>query len=293
MYRIGILGTENSHAMAFTQIFNGMNEEYAGEFEDIRVVGSYSRYPESDKALMEKGGTEFIADRPEDLLGKVDAVMVTARDGAYHAEFARPFIEAGIPAFIDKPFTRDGEEAVALARLAKEKKVPLVGGSSLKLCMETRRLAAFVQKNEGKILGGSVVSPVSMNNEYGNFYFYSSHLAEISLSVFGYHPEWVMASETAAGVGVLTHYNGFDISNHFTEGMYEYSGTVITKEGIRTQNIGLDNAYAEECRSFARMLRTGHMDYTYEQLVQPVFYLNAIDRAMKTGVKQQVIKAEL
>ena len=41
------------------------------------------------------------------------------RDGKYHAEYARPFLEAGLPAFIDKPFTSDPAGALALAKLAK------------------------------------------------------------------------------------------------------------------------------------------------------------------------------
>ena len=293
MYRIGILGSENSHAIAFSKIFNGFEEEYIGEFEDVRVVGTFSRYPEANQKLVEEFGVEFIAERPEDLLGKVDAVMVTARDGKYHAEYARPFIEAGIPAFIDKPFTSDGEGAIALARLAKERNVPLVGGSSLKVCPEVKRLASIVQKNPGKVLGGSDIAPVSMKNEYGDFYFYSSHLAEICLPVFGYRPEWVYASETASGVCVLTHYGDFDVSNHYAEGMYKYAGTVITADDVHTMSIHLDGAYVEEARSFVRMLRTGRMEFSYEQLVQPVLYLNAVERAMKSGTRQTVQAVEL
>ena len=45
MYRIGILGTENSHAMAFTESFNGLKPELAGEFDDIRVVAVGGKYP--------------------------------------------------------------------------------------------------------------------------------------------------------------------------------------------------------------------------------------------------------
>lgn len=292
MYRIGILGSENSHATAFSKVFNGFVPEHIGEFEDMKVVGTFSRYPEANQKLVEECGVEFIAERPEDLLGRVDAVMVTARDGKYHAEYARPFIEAGIPAFVDKPFTSDGAEAIALARLAKERNVPLVGGSLLKTCRETKALAQ-IAANANKVLGGSVVAPISMKNEYGDFYFYSSHLAEISLPIFGWNPEWVVASETASGVGVLVHYANYDVSNHYAEGMYKYAGTVITDTDIHTMRINLDGGYVEEARSFARMLRTGRMEFTYEQLVQPVLFLNAVERAMKTGVRQAVEKAVL
>lgn len=293
MFRIGILGSENSHAEAFAKIYNGFEEAYRGEFDDIRVVGSFSHYPEADKALVENCGVEFIAERPEDLLGKVDAVMITARDGKYQAGFARPFIEAGIPAFIDKPFTSSGEEAIAIARLAKEKNVPLFGGSSLKLCQEVKRLAAYVRDHADKLRGGSVIAPVSMKNDYGDFYFYSSHLVEICLPVFGYNPQWVYASETPSGACVLTHYGDFDVTNHFTQGLFKYVGTVLTTEEVFSLPIDLSTIYVEEARSFARMLRTGKMEFTYEQLVQPMLYLNAVDKSMKTGTRQMVEIAKL
>ncbi len=291
MYRIGILGSENSHAMAFSQIFNGYSAAYAGnlngEFEDITVVGTFGTDNTANQSLLEKAGVSFIADKPEDFLGRVDAVMITARDGKFHAEYALPFIKAGIPAFIDKPFTRDSGEALALARLAKEKNVPLCGGSSLKICQETLRLADFAHKNKDAIISGSVYAPVNLHNEYGDFWFYSSHLAEISLSVFGYHPIWTTANMTERGVTALVHYKDFDISNHFSENMYSYAGTVVTPNGIHMQTIGLDTMYAEECRLFARMLRTGVMPHTYEALIAPVYYLESMERAVKTGNRER------
>ena len=135
MYRIGILGSENSHASAFSEIFNKPDENGAFKYPDCHVVAVGGHYPESNKEVFEKFGLDFIAEKPEDMLGKVDAVMVTARDGKFHPEFARPFVEAGLPMFIDKPFAVDPAEALALVRLAKSKNVPLVGGSSVKQTM--------------------------------------------------------------------------------------------------------------------------------------------------------------
>ena len=135
MFRIGILGSENSHAMAFARIFN---KTHTAQYPDIRVTAIGGNYPEESRKIFEECGLELLAEKPEDMLGKVDAVMVTARDGAAHAAFARPFLEAGIPAFIDKPITRDPGEALALVKLAKEKGVPLVGGSSVKYAYDVR-----------------------------------------------------------------------------------------------------------------------------------------------------------
>ena len=92
MYRIGILGSENSHASAFSEIFNKPDENGAFKYPDCHVVAVGGHYPESNKEVFEKFGLDFIAEKPEDMLGKVDAVMVTARDGKFHPEVARPFV---------------------------------------------------------------------------------------------------------------------------------------------------------------------------------------------------------
>lgn len=288
MFRIGILGAENSHAMGFAQIFNGYRADLKDEFDDIRVVSVGGRYPEANREVYEKCGLETIVNRPEEMLGNVDAVMVTARDGAYHADFARLFIEAGIPAFVDKPFTSDPAEALALAKLAKSRGVPLVGGSSLKLCADVIKLGDTVKAAGEKLRGGYIAAPVSLENEYGGFWFYSAHLVEICLRVFGYEPEWVWANRTPGGVSVVVHYGAFDVTNHFTEGAYHYSGAINTTDGTFFQSINIDDFTVLEARSFARMLRTGEMDFSYAQLVQPVYVLAAIEKSFLTGEKQHI-----
>ena len=285
MFRIGILGTENSHALAFAQILNGYNPDFVGQFDNFEVVAVYGIDPEASKNVAEKCNIKTIAKKPEDMLGMVDAVMVTARDGKYHAPYARPFIEAGIPAFIDKPFTSDPAEALALAKLAKQNNVPLVGGSSVKLTDAVLKLQAIAQAAEGKVISGDVTAPVSLVNDYGNFWFYASHLAECCLTIFGQHPEWVWANKTDRGVTVIVHYDGFDVTNHFIENVYDYTATVIVPEGVRYETISLDNIYAKECACFAEMMRNGTMSHSYEELVTPVYLMAAIEKSFETGHK--------
>jgi len=283
VFRVGILGTENSHAMAFSKILNGLDENFKGQFDDFRVVAVGGIDPEASRNVAQTCGIEVITDKPEDMLGMVDAVMITCRDGKYHAPYARPFIEAGIPAFIDKPFTSDPEEALALAKLAKEKKVPLVGGSSVKLTDAVLKLKSLAEQSD--VVGGDVTAPVSMVNDYGNFWFYASHLAECCLTIFGWHPQWVWANRTEKGVTVIVHYADFDVTNHYIEGVYDYTGTVITQKGVNHEVISLDNIYAKECACFADMIRNGVMSHSYEELVAPVYLMAAIEKSFETGEK--------
>ena len=46
-----------------------------------------------------------VVDNAEDVIGEVDAVLIATDKGWEHLERARPFIDAGIPIFIDKPLT--------------------------------------------------------------------------------------------------------------------------------------------------------------------------------------------
>lgn len=299
MYRVGIIGSENSHCMAFAKIFNGL--ENGISYPDIKVVAVGGHYPEESQKVFDACGLEFIAEKPEDMLGKVDAVMVTARNGKFHPEFARPFIEAGVPAFIDKPFANDGDEALALARLAKSKGVPLVGGSSTKYALETVELRDMVRSGKlGRICGGAVSAPVNMHNEYGGFYFYASHLAEISMTIFGYDVKSVAASLQGDDVSVIARYNDFMVSHHYHEANYNYTGLVYGTEGSYFKPININGSignpnsiYRFECDHFAHMLRTGEMDQTYEELVLPVYYLNAVEKAFTTGVEQEIPHIEV
>ncbi len=292
MFRIGILGSENSHAMAFARIFN---KTHTAQYPDIRVTAIGGNYPEESRKIFEECGLELLAEKPEDMLGKVDAVMVTARDGAAHAAFARPFLEVGIPAFIDKPITRDPGEALALVKLAKEKGVPLVGGSSVKYAYDVRLMKAAAERAlaAGESLSGDVTAPVSMTNDYGGFFFYASHLAEMSMTVFGYDPQSVTAFRSGDNVTAVVHYDRCDIVNRFLEGNYNYTITLNQKARPLFREVDISMIYQHECENFARMLRTGEMDQSYEDLILPVYYLRAVEESFTSGQTVQMEKPVL
>ena len=70
----------------------------------------------------------------------------------------------------------------------------------------------------------------------------------------------------------------------FTPGCYKYFAQ-LTGDGdvLEAREIDLIPAYRLEVEEFARMLRTGQMPYSFEQLIEPVLCMNAIEAAAKTG----------
>lgn len=292
MYRIGILGAENSHAEAFTRLFNRPDEQGAMRYPDCRVVAVGGHDPEQNERLYKAFDLEFPAEGPADMMGRVDAVMVTARDGKYHLEFALPFVEAGIPTFVDKPFTVSEEEALRIARAALKSGTPICGGSSVKYAYDVRMLRHTVRSCPEEVRGGSVAAPLNMVNPYGGFYFYSSHLAEISLSLFGI-PASVAAFQSGNNVTAVARYDGYCVSNHFIDDLNAYYAAVYCKGRVCERNIDISLCYRHECDEFAAMLRSGKSNQSMEELIAPVFYLNAVARSYQSGTEQAVALPEL
>jgi hypothetical protein len=102
-----------------------------------------------------------LLDKPEDMIGEVDGVLIESVDGSVHLERARPFIKKGLPLYIDKPFTCSVAHAKKLVSLAAKKNVPLFSSSSLRYALEVVEV-----KNDpavGSIVGANVFSPASLH----------------------------------------------------------------------------------------------------------------------------------
>lgn len=139
--RLGIIGTDTSHVIAFTKLLNG-DAAAPDHVVGARVVAAFkggspdveesaSRVDKYASELQSKYGVEIVPDIPT-LLTKVDAVLIESVDGRPHLAQARPVIAAHKPLFIDKPLAATLEDAREIARLAAEAGVPWFSSSSLR-----------------------------------------------------------------------------------------------------------------------------------------------------------------
>lgn len=133
MIKLGIIGMSagNAHPYSWTAIINGVYDK-----EEIDAVGfpAVSDYLDANKntlgvlgakvthvwceekqqaeSISKCGGIDHVVDRLEDMIGQVDAVIIARDDPERHFEMALPFLEAGVPIFIDKPLSISKEELV-------------------------------------------------------------------------------------------------------------------------------------------------------------------------------------
>lgn len=283
MYKIAILGCENTHANTFLD-FVIKDKLYS----DIEVVGVYS----DDKEAADKLGKQYgvyVSESYEEFVGKVDGIIITARHGDKHYKYAKPYIASGIPMFIDKPVTISEEEAREFKNDLVKNNIKVCGGSVCKFAAFIQLLKRSVeQKSYGEVYGGYLRAPVSMENPYGDFFFYSQHLVEVMCEIFGFYPNSTMAFRNGNVVTCVVRYNQYDVNLSFVEGNYDYYAGIDCENNAVFSKYVLDGCFEYEFESFYRLLKGENQPKTYEDFFAPVFIMNAIDSSLKSGREEKI-----
>lgn len=280
--KIALIGVENSHADAFWNLIYSNKEKYG----DVSIEGVFSE---------EDGATDrfncFKAEKYDGFLGKVDAVMITVRHGDNHYKYAMPYVKAGIPCFIDKPFCASLEKARELIKIAQENGVPLCGGSCVKFLDEIKPLNRL--KKEIKVTGGTCICPISPEAKYGGFWFYSQHLVELMIAVFGKGVKSVTAyfpDENKKRLSCIFNYGAYDVLGLYNASQMYYANVV--GEEFKFFEARCDNVaytFEHELDEFLQMAESGVMPQSYDDLIYPVKVLDAIERSYKTKKEAEVL----
>ena len=280
MKKIVILGCENSHANAFLK-----HIKERAELAHIQCIGVYSDEIEAAQKLNDEFGVPVMANYDE-AVGKVDGVVITARHGDSHYKFAKPYLASGVPMFIDKPICNKEGEAVEFMAALKKNGIKATGGSSLRHAFEITQLKnAHENQVGGQTVGGIFRAPLSIDNPHGGFFFYSQHLVEMIVEVFGRYPQAVQVSNNGDIYTVLFHYKDFTVTGVYTIGSGAYYAARFTanySQGGTVAALGSEWYYGE-FKVFADLMDGGEMDMSYEDLFAPVYILNAINRGIESG----------
>lgn len=284
MKKIIILGAENSHADNFLSwIYNSL------EFSGVQVIGIYS---EEDISSLGAKYNVPIMQTLEDAVGQVDGVVITARHGGKHYQYAKPYIKSGVPIYIDKPIAIDEREAICFMQELQDLNVKICGGSICKHDAFVQKLKIeHLQDTDGKTIGGFVRAPLQPESVYGGFYFYAQHLVEIVCEIFGRYPLAVQAMKKNNTLQVFFRYENFYINGLYVNDNYVYFASRQAEGGMEAGSIFTQNS--EECSKiefgeYYDLLFGGEQKISYSDFISPVFIMNAIVRSLESGKEETI-----
>jgi predicted dehydrogenase len=274
--RIGIIGAENSHTLVYAKLFN-IDKKFPG----AELLYVWGETEELARAAMAKGNIPNMVKDPKEMLGKIDALIVDHRHAMYHLEPAIPFVKAGIPTFIDKPFcyrVAEGKEFLALARSAG---TPVSSWSTSAYSDESldikKQLETF-----GKINHIISFGPVDIESKWGGVFFYGVHLVDQLLCYFGDDIVKVRVSRNGKNASAdLAFGNGMLATLIFLNSTYAFAAYAETKKGIIELKSRVKETDPPKCYiDMVEMFRTRKEPRSHESLLYSVAVLEALEKSV-------------
>lgn len=285
--RIGIIGLDTSHVIAFTKALNGPNPD--PEYSGFKVVAAYPHGSKDIKSSYEripgyieevkKLGVE-ITGSIADLLKKVDFILLETNDGRLHLEQALQVIRAGKPLFIDKPIAASFADAAAIFAAAKKANVGLFSASSLRYSVGAQEIAGG---KYGKVLGAETHSPCHLESTHPDLFWYGIHGVESLFTVMGPGCKQVVRISTPdADVVVGTWSDGrIGTFRGVRSGKLGYGGTVYAEKG--TVQIGEYGGYNPLLKQITDFFKTGVVPVSSVDTLDIYAFMEAADESKRKG----------
>ncbi len=296
MIRVGLVDFDTSHVVAFTQRWNHVDCAEEHWIEGVKVVAgcpgvsylSPERVPGFTDKLREYGVE--IVERPEDLIDKIDAVCIESVDGSVHLERARPFLEAGVPMFVDKPFTCSLAHAKEIASLAEKHGVPLFSSSSLRFGREIIELHANADEN-GAVIGADAYSPASLHPRNPGLFHYGVHGVETLFAIMGQGCVAV-SSATTGDVDVVTGYwDGGRVGTvrGIRNGAAGYGFNAFCEKKVVQSTIDAGYIYSGLLGAITTMFETGEPPIDIRETLEiTAFIEGALESVARDGAKVEI-----
>jgi predicted dehydrogenase len=204
-----------------------------------------------------------VVERATDVIGQVDAVVIATDIGSEHVERSRPFVEAGLPVFIDKPLADTEADLKQFAAWVAAGK-PILSSSCMRYAKEFMpwRLST---RDLGELRLVTATTPKSWEA-------YGIHALEGLYPILG--PGFLTIRNTGTAernVVHLTHARGADVVVVASADMFGGFGLlqlVGTKGRVQTAFADTHFAFKAQLAAFVDWLRTGVAPYPFAETVE-------------------------
>lgn len=261
----------NGHPYSWSAIFNGYDREamaacpyatipdYLGKqpadtlgVAGARVTHIWTEDPEAARHVARASRIPHVVSRPEAVIGAVDAVIVATDIGSEHVTRCRPFIEAGIPIFVDKPLV-DTAEDLAVFRGWHDAGCPFMSSSCMAYAKEFLPYRASTH-DLGELRYATCTTMKSWER-------YGIHALSAVYPIFG--SGFVSARNAGAAGRDIVHFRhglGADVVIAAVDDMYGAFGKLMlcgTRGAAQTAFSDTYFAFRAQLLAFVEYLRTG------------------------------------
>lgn len=279
--RLAMLGMVdgNGHPYSWSAIFNGYDPdemagcpyaaipEYLGKEprESLRIPGArvthiWTDDPADAVRVAKASLIEHVVDAPEDVIGAVDAVIVATDKGHEHVERCRPFVEAGLPVFVDKPLV-DNAPDLAQFRAWIRAGRPILSSSAMRYAKEFLPYRESTH-NLGELRFAAITTPKTWER-------YGIHALEAVYPIFG--PGFASARNTGTldrNIVHFKHHCGADVVVVATGDMYGAFGQLLlcgTRGAAHAATADTFYSFKSQLLAFVRFLRTAEYPFPFSE----------------------------
>jgi predicted dehydrogenase len=283
--KVGMIGLDTSHAVAFAKLFEGLKARpdvpavtvVAGCPMSLADNPSSAGRVEGYTATLKKDFGVRIVATIEELLPLCDAFMIESVDGRAHLAQARAVLGTGKPVFIDKPLAASYADAKEIVRLAREGKTPFFSASALRFCAAYQ--AVKIDASIGAITGCDVFSPCALEEHHPDLYWYGIH---------GVDPLFLMMGRECVEVWRV-HTKDYDLVvgrwadgrigtfRGARRGYQGYSVTVWGEKGVRRSPDQPGDVYGGLVVEIARFFKTKKPPVEPEETLAIMAFMSAAD----------------
>ncbi len=282
--RLGVIGmTEgNGHPYSWSAILNGYDRERmtkecpfpgipgylnlqpseAFGIGNARVTHVFCNDRQDAEQVSKLSLVRNVVDMPEAMIGAVDAVLIATDVGGEHVARARPFVEAGVPVFIDKPLCDTSEDLAVFEQWVSE-------GAAILSSSSTRFAAEYAPyQNPNEPLGEWRFIAMPMAKKWET---YGIHALEAVFSITG--PGYVSVRNTGTAernIVHLKHRCGADVVIACGKGIV-YGGAMTlcgSKGNATVVTMDTFSSFKAQLTEFVSYLTSGERPYPFSNTVE-------------------------
>jgi predicted dehydrogenase len=289
--RAGIIGLDTSHVVAFTKLLNA--EKPDPRVAGVRVVAAFpggsqdipssrDRVAGYTKELKENYGVAIVGSIDE-LLERVDVVLLESVDGRPHLEQARPVFRAGKPVFIDKPVAGTLADTITIFDLARASGTPVFCSSSLRF---GPNVASLVNNPKiGDILGCDTHGPCELEPHHPDLFWYGVHGVELLYTLMGTGCKTVARTHTEQIDFVVGTWKDGRIGTYrgMRKAPYDFGALVFGSNSNATG--GAYSGYENLVIEIVKFFKTKQPPVPADETIELMAFMEAADESKRQGGK--------